>query len=252
MKVSIITVVYNNQATLDHAIRSILSQDYPDIELIIIDGGSTDGTLDVIQSYKNQISRWISEPDQGIFDAMNKGIQLATGDIIGILNSDDFYANNQVISRVVAEFKTQQVDSVFADLVFVKPDNLNQVVRYYGSANFHPSRFAWGWMQAHPTFFVKREIYQKYGLFKIDYQIAADYELSIRFLAKHQISYGYIPQVLVKMRTGGVSNRTLLSNWILNQEIVRGCRENGIQTNIFKVLSKYPQKIFMQLLRKPK
>lgn len=252
MKVSIITVVYNNQATLDHAIHSVLSQDYPDIEYIIIDGGSTDKTVEIIQSYPDQISQWISEPDQGIFDAMNKGIKLATGDIIGILNSDDFYADDQVISRVVAEFKTKQVDSVFADLVFVKPDNLNQVVRYYSSANFHPDRFAWGWMQAHPTFFVKREIYQKYDLFKTDYQIAADYELSIRFLAKHQISYSYIPQVLVKMRTGGVSNRTLFSNWILNQEIVRGCRENGIETNMFKVLSKYPQKIFMQLLRKPK
>ena len=249
MKVTLITVVYNNRATIAHAINSVLSQDYPDIEYIIVDGQSTDGTTEIIRSYQDRLSQLICEPDGGIYDAMNKGLIRATGEIVGFLNSDDFYPNSNIISTVVQTFKTHNVDSVFGDLVFVSPQNLDRVVRYYSSAHFHPRRFAWGWMQAHPTFFVRRQIYEKYGLFKTDYQIAADYELSVRFLAKHKISYHYIPQVLVKMRTGGISNKNLISNWILNKEIVRSCTENDIPTNMVKVLSKYPTKIF-QIIQK--
>jgi glycosyltransferase involved in cell wall biosynthesis len=180
---------------------------------------------------------------------MNKGLKLATGDIIGILNSDDFYANNNIISEVVNEFKKTQADLVFGDIVFVKPENLDKITRYYSSANFHPNKFAWGWMPAHPSCFLKREVYEKYGNFKIDYKIAADYEILTRFMAKYDISYSYIPKVFVKMRTGGVSSANFKSNWILNKEIVRACRENGIQTNMPKVLLKYFTKIF-QLVRK--
>ena len=182
---------------------------------------------------------------------MNKGINLATGDVIGILNSDDFYINNEVISIITNEFMTKNVDSVFADLVYVKADDSDRIVRYYSSAKFHPKKMAYGWMPAHPTFFVKREIYKQYGLYKTNYQIAADYELAARFLVKNKISYSYIPKVLVKMRKGGVSTRSLKSNWILNKEIIRACAENDIKTNIIKVFSKYPAKIF-QLIRKPK
>ncbi len=249
MKVSIITVVYNNQKTVDYAIQSVLSQDYPNIEYIVIDGQSTDKTLEKIKPYQNRIAHFLSEPDQGIYDAMNKGLKLATGDIIGILNSDDFYANNNIISEIVNEFQKKQVDLVFGDIVFVKPDNLEKVTRYYSSANFHPKKFAWGWMPAHPSCFLKREVYEKYGIFKIDYKIAADYEILTRFMAKHGISYSYIPKVFVKMRTGGVSSANLKSNWILNQEIVRACRENDIKTNMAKVLLKYFTKVF-QLIRK--
>ncbi|MDY7048506.1 MAG: glycosyltransferase family 2 protein [Microcystis panniformis WG22] len=250
MKVSIITVVYNNQATIAHAISSVLSQDYSDIEYIVIDGASTDSTIEIIQSYSEKIAKFISEPDQGIYDAMNKGLNLATGDIVGILNSDDFYANNQVISQVVREFKNKSVDLVFADTVYVKPENLNRVVRYYSSPNFYPWKFAWGWMPAHPSCFLKLEVYEKYGHFKTDYKIASDYEILVRFMAKYKISYSYMPQVLVKMRTGGVSNKNLLSNWILNNEIIRACQENGIKTNMLKVLSKYLTKIF-QIIKIP-
>lgn len=251
MKVSIITVVFNNKDTIEQAINSVLSQDYQNIEYIVVDGESTDGTVAKIEAYENKISVFISEKDQGIYDAMNKGLKIATGEIIGILNSDDFYQNSQIISRVVQEFKAKLVDLVFGDIVFVEPTNLNKIVRYYSSSDFHPKKFAWGWMPAHPSCFLKREVYDQYGYFKTDYEIASDYEILTRFMAKYGISYSYIPEVLVKMRTGGVSNKTIFSNWILNQEIVRACTENDIPTNMLKVLSKYPTKIF-QLIRRPK
>ncbi len=247
MKISIITVVYNNKSTIDYAIKSILNQSYPSIEHIVIDGSSTDGTIEEIKKYGGKIAKFISEPDKGIYDAMNKGLKLATGDLIGILNSDDFYANDNIISEIVDEFKKKQVDIVFGDIVFVKPENLDKVTRYYSSANFHPKKFAWGWMPAHPSCFLKREVYEKYGNFKTDYKIAADYEILTRFMAKYGISYSYIPKVFVKMRTGGVSSANLKSNWILNQEIVRACRENGIQTSMPQVLLKYFIKIFQLL-----
>ena len=187
----------------------------------------------------------------GIYDAMNKGIRLATGDIIGILNSDDFYINNDVISTVVNVFMAENVDYVFADLVYVRADDLDKIVRYYSLATFHPKKMAYGWMPAHPTFFAKIKIYEQYGLYKTDYRIAVDYELIARFLVKNKVSYSYISQVLVKMRTGGASTRNLKSNWILNKEILRACAENGIKTNMIKVLSKYPTKI-PQSIKKPK
>ena len=255
MRISIITVVYNSKDTIQDAMDSVLLQEYDDLEYIIVDGASTDGTVEVINeaieiNSKRNI-KFISEKDSGIYDAMNKGISLATGDIIGMLNSDDFYINHNIISTVVNEFMTNSVDSVFADLLYVRADDSDKIVRYYSSAGFHPKKMAYGWMPAHPTFFVKREIYEQYGLYKCDYQIAADYELIARFLVKNKVSYSYIPKVLVKMRTGGASTRNLKSNWILNKEILRACAENGIKTNIIKVLSKYPTKIF-QLIKKPK
>ena len=242
-KISIITVVYNNSKTIGWAIESILAQDYPNIEHIIIDGASTDGTLDIIKSYSDRIAKFISEPDKGIYDAMNKGLKLATGDIIGILNSDDFYASNTAISDIVREFDTKKVDLVFGDLVFVKPEDLNKIVRTYSTPDFHPDKFAWGWMPPHPTCYIKKSVYQRYGYFKTDYRIAADYEILTRFMAKHRITYSHIPKVLIKMRTGGVSTRNLKSNRILNQEIVRCCAENGIKTNALKVYSKYLTKV---------
>jgi glycosyltransferase involved in cell wall biosynthesis len=250
MKVSIITVVYNNKVTIADAIESVLSQDYPEIEHIIIDGLSTDGTQEIIRSYGDRITRFVSEKDKGIYDAMNKGIKLASGNIIGILNSDDFYENNDVISTVVKEFEAKNVDSVFADLVFITREEPQKIVRYYDSSYFNSKRFSYGWMPAHPTFFVKRDIYERYGLFKTDYKIASDYELLARFLAKYKISYSYIPKVIIKMRTGGLSTKNLKSSWILNKEVVRACTENGIKTNIFKIYSKYFTK-YLQLLKRP-
>lgn len=249
MKVSIITVVYNNAATIKDAIDSVLSQTYKNIEYIIIDGASTDGTVEIVKSYGDKIATFISEPDRGLYDAMNKGIALATGEIVGILNSDDFYIHDRVIERVVREFEEKEVDSVYADLVYVKPENLDKVVRYYDSSHFSPEKFAYGWMPAHPTFFVKREIYKKYGVFRTDLKIGADFDILARFLYTHKISYSYIKEVLVKMRVGGVST-SFSSIWINNIEQLKVCKDNGIDTNIWKILSKYPSKIMGILNRK--
>ena len=242
LKISIITVVLNNKETIQDAISSVLDQTYKDIEYIIIDGASTDGSIETIKSYGDKITKFVSEPDKGLYDAMNKGIKLATGDVIGILNSDDFYIDEFVIERVVREFEKKQVDSVYADLVYVNPENLDKIVRYYDSSHFNPQRFAYGWMPAHPTFFVKRKAYEKYGVFRTDLKIAADFDILARFLYIHKISYSYTKEVLVKMRTGGVST-SFNSIWINNIETLRVCRDNGIKTNIFKILSKYPAKI---------
>ncbi len=250
MKVTIITAVLNGRDSIEDCILSILNQDYPDIEHIIIDGGSSDDTLDIIKKYEGRISSVISENDNGMYEALNKGITMATGDIVGILNSDDFYSTNTVISDVIEEFRKTKVDSVFADLVFVKKNDHQKIVRYYRSSNFNTNKFAYGWMPAHPTFFTKRVIYKKYGVFKTDYRIASDFELMVRFLATHGISYSYIPKVLVKMRMGGISTKNLKSNWILNKEILRACTENGIKTDMIKIFSKYSSKIF-QLIHKP-
>jgi len=242
MKVSIITVVYNNAHVIKSAIDSVLSQTYSDIEYIIIDGKSIDGTVAIINSYGNKITKFISELDNGIYDAMNKGLKLATGDIVGILNSDDFYINEFVIEKLVKVFESKDVDSIYADLVYVKANNLDRIVRYYDSSYFHPNKFAYGWMPAHPTFFARREVYLKHGYFKVDYKIAADYELLVRFLFKNSISYCYIPEVLVKMRMGGVST-SWRSVYINTFEQLRACKENGIQTSLVKLFYKYPQKL---------
>ena len=234
--------MWNNKNSIKNAIDSVLNQTYKNIEYIIIDGVSTDGTIEIVRSYGDKVSKFLSEPDSGLYDAMNKGIFLATGDVVGILNSDDFYIDDQVIQRVVKEFEVKDVDSVYADLEFVKPVNLDKTVRYYDSSKFNPSKFAYGWMPAHPTFFVKRDIYKKYGVFRADLKIAADFDILARFLFTHKISYSYMQEVLVKMRLGGVS--TSFNNiWIINIEQLQVCRDNHINTNIFKILLKYPIKI---------
>lgn len=251
MKVSIITVALNNAEYIEACIQSVINQDYKNIEHIVIDGGSTDGTIDVIKQYEDKIKVCISEPDDGVYDAINKGICISSGDIIGILHSDDIYIDEHVISNVVREFSKDNVDSVYADLVYVERNNLKNVVRYYDSSVFEISKFVYGWMPAHPTCFIKKDIYEKYGFYKTDYIIAADYELLVRFYAKHGVSYSYLPKVIVKMRRGGLSTRNFKSNVILNKEIVRACRENGIETNIFKVYSKYFVKL-AQLFKRPR
>lgn len=248
MKVSIVTVVWNNKDTIKYAIESVLSQTYPNVEYIIIDGASTDGTIDVIKGYGNKINKFISEPDHGIYDAMNKGLKLATGDVIGILNSDDMYINNHIIEKIVKIFELHNVDSLFADLVFVRSDNLERTIRYYDSSKCLPNNFKKALYPAHPTFFVKREIYEKYGYFKTDYKIAADFDLMARFLYTHNISYYYLQEPIIKMRIGGVST-SLKSLYINTIEQLRVCKENGIKTNIGQILLKYPSKL-IGLIRK--
>lgn len=244
MKVSIITVCYNSASTIMNTIDSVLNQSYKNIEYIIVDGKSKDGSVELISKYGDRISRLISEPDKGIYDAMNKGIKLATGDIVGILNSDDFFNNNGVVQLIVDEFIKSNIDAVYGDVQFVKPSNLNKVVRYYSSKRFCIRKFKFGFMPAHPSFYVRREYFEKYGYYKTDYKIGADFELLIRFLYKNKLKCKYLQTTFVTMRTGGVSTRSLKSNIVLNSEILRACRENGIKTNILNIYSKYFVKVF--------
>jgi glycosyltransferase involved in cell wall biosynthesis len=244
MKISIITVCFNSVSHIEDAINSVALQDHGNIEHIIIDGGSTDGTIELLKKHDGKISKWISEPDHGIYDAMNKGIGYATGEVVGMLNSDDFYCNEKIISAVADSFEDTQIDAVYGDLIFVDPDNLNRTVRTYSSAKWSPARFAKGYMPAHPTFFVRRKYYESFGLFETDYQIAADYEMLIRLLYVHKLNYKYLPLTMVKMRKGGVSSNGIKSNIILNREIVRACRKHGIKTSALKIYPKYFNKVF--------
>ncbi len=246
--VSIISVSYNSIRTISDTIKSVLAQTYPNIEYIIIDGSSTDGTIELVNSFGNKISKFTSEPDNGIYDAINKGIRLATGDIIGILHSDDFFYNEFVIEKVVKSFSDNDIDAVFGDVQFVDSKKTSKIVRYYSSKHFNPRKFKYGFMPPHPSFYVRRELYDKLGFYKTDYKIAADFELLIRFLYVNQIKCKYLEMIFVSMRTGGVSNRSILSNYTLNKEIARACRENGIRTNYFNIYSKYITKIFEYLV----
>jgi glycosyltransferase involved in cell wall biosynthesis len=248
-KISIITVTYNSAATIEDTVCSVLSQEYPNIEYIVVDGASKDRTMGVVGRYRNRIAKMVSEPDRGVYDAMNKGVGLATGEIVGILHSDDVYADSQAISRIAGVFEKERPDTVFGDLVMVDRRDTSHIIRYYRGENFRPELLAWGWMPPHPTFFVKRECYLKYGVFKTDYKIAGDYDLIARFLWKARLSYSYLPGVLVKMRVGGISTRNFRSTIVLNKEIVRACRENGIQTNLLMVYSKYFSKIWQRFRR---
>ena len=243
MKVSIITVTYNSAGTLRDTLESVKNQDYPDVEHILVDGASKDDTVKIIQAYSH-VAKYVSEKDRGLYDAINKGILMSTGDVVGILNSDDFFPHKQVISHMVKCFKENDADAVFGDIAFVRPENLEKVIRLYSSRKFYPGKFKYGYMPAHPSFYVKRKFYEEYGLYKLDYKIAADYELLMRFMYTNQLKYAYLPEVMVYMRTGGVSNKNILSRYVLNKEIIRACKENGVKTNMFIISLKYFNKVF--------
>ena len=244
MNISIITATFNSSAHIADCVKSVNDQTYHDIEHIIVDGASKDNTLEIVNGIPNRVGKIISEPDKGIYDAMNKGIQAATGDVIGILNSDDFFTSDDVIQTVVDSFKNNDIDALYGDVHFVSPDNLSKSVRYYSSSVFKPSLFRFGFMPAHPSFYMKKECYDKYGLYALDYKIASDYDLLIRFLYKEKINYKYIKKDFVTMRTGGVSTENFNSRVTLNKEIVRACRKYGIYTNLLMLSLKYLYKIF--------
>jgi glycosyltransferase involved in cell wall biosynthesis len=251
MKVSIITVCFNSEKTIRDTIESVLSQDYPLIEYIIIDALSQDKTMNIVSEYNSKIATVISEPDQGIYDAMNKGIKLATGNVIGILNSDDLFENPSVITEVVNCFKSEPNASlVFGDVVFVEPSNTQNITRFYSAEKFRSWKLRFGWMPPHPATFFKRAAYEQVGLYSIDYKISADYELFVRMLMVHKLSYTRINKVLVRMRAGGISTAGIKSSLLLNTEIVKACKKNGVYTNLFFVLFKIPFK-FLELLKKP-
>jgi len=245
MKVSIITAVYNSEKTIEDCIKSIITQSYPEIEHIVIDGGSSDRTLEILERYQEHFAYWLSEKDKGFYDAINKGLKVATGDLVGTLNADDLYAHNSVIEKVVNKIKACEVDSCYGDLIYVHPQDTNKVFRYWKSGDYANGQFRKGWMPPHPTFFVRREIYQRYGGFNLDFKISADYELLLRFFEKHKISTCYLPEVLVKMRWGGKSNRNLLNLARKSYEDYKAWQVNNLEGDwgiiVMKNLSKIPQ-----------
>lgn len=234
MKISIITATWNSGATLRDAIESVLSQTYKNIEHIIVDGNSKDNTMDIVREYEPRYNgklKYISEPDNGLYDAMNKGIALATGDVIGILNSDDFYSSNDILQSVADEILN--VDAVYGDIHFVNDSDLNKIVRYYSSANFKPDRMKMGFMPAHPSFYCRREIYSRYGLFDTSFRIAADFEQLLRLLYIQRIKIKYIPKDFVTMRMGGASTSGFQSYKRIYSEHMKAYRKNGVNGNVF-------------------
>jgi glycosyltransferase involved in cell wall biosynthesis len=242
MKVSIITACLNRRHTIADALAAVRRQVKADIEHIVVDGGSSDGTLEVLAQHRASLAQLIPGPDNGIYDALNKGVAAATGEVIGFLHSDDVFARDDVISSVAGRMQAEALDALYGDVAFVPADDLDRIVRVYSSRRFRPSRIAWGWMPAHPALFVRRDVYREQGAFKTDYRIAADFEFVARIFSRGRLRYAYLPQVLVKMRMGGVSTRGWRSTLTLNREVLRACRANGISTNYLKILSKYPVK----------
>ena len=247
MKISIITVTYNCVSVLTDCLNSVASQSHNNIEHIVIDGASTDGTLSLLNSKIDRLATLVSELDEGIYDAMNKGIKIAKGDIIGFLNSDDFYANNEVISKVVSEFKKEpSLDACYADLIYVNQSNTSKIVRNFKSSEFRQGLFSKGWCPPHPTFFVRRSVYERYGNFDLNYRIASDVDLMMRFLEIHKIKSRHIPEVWVKMRMGGTTNKNFKNIWAQNQEVLSSFDKNGLSVNliifvIYKIFSRFKQ-----------
>lgn len=243
MKFSIITATYNRENTIERALKSIKKQKYKNIELVVIDGDSNDSSLSKIKSLLSYQDICISEKDKGIYDALNKGIFKSSGDIIGFLNSDDLYYDNLVIEKVYSIFKNTKVDVVYGDAIFFKNNNLDKIHRYYKSSPITQRNLAWGKMPAHTAVFIKRDIFERYGNFKINYKICADYEFFCRIAKSDLLNYEYIAEPLVKMSLGGVSTSGINNTILLNKEVLRACSENDIYTNIFMIFSKYPSKL---------
>ncbi len=246
MKVSIITITYNSEKYIENTIQSVVNQDYENIEYIIVDGLSTDNTLDIVNRYQDKISKIISEKDNGLYDAINKGIKAATGDIIGLIHSDDFLASDNVISKYVEKFKNTNAEGVYANLHYVDQHNTNKLIRNWVSGEYKQGLFKKGWMPPHPTFYVKKEVYERYGLYRDDiFKSAADYEFMLRVIHKHQIKVAYLPIVTVKMRMGGVSNASLKNRLKANKEDQLAWEINNLKMPVLlpvlKPLSKLKQ-----------
>lgn len=244
MKISIITVSFNSAQTIQDTIESVLSQDYPSVEYIVVDGASKDGTVDILKSYGDKI-KWISEPDKGIYDAMNKGLKLATGEVIGIIGSDDFYPNNHVLSHIMQAFAEFGTDSVYGDKQYVDFHDKNKIVRYWQTGEYHKDNWLNGWMIPHLAFYLKKSVYDKNGYYLTDFKCSGDYELMLRMLYKYQISTHYLPELVITMRTGGTSNASFKHRIRANKEDRRAWSINNLKprwyTLWWKPLSKIGQ-----------
>ena len=239
MKISIITATFNSENSLKATLNSLFNQDYNNIESIIIDGNSTDSTLGIVERFHNKSKniKLISEPDDGIYDALNKGLAIATGDLIGFVHSDDLLASSEVISELVSEIQNENLDGVYGDLQYVDKENTNKIIRFWKSCEFKPNLLREGWMPPHPTLFLKKEVYEKYGLFDLSFNISADYDFMLRVLNDSELKFGYLPKVITKMRVGGTSNRSL-------ENIIKKTREDYRAIKINKIGN------FLTLIRK--
>ncbi len=244
MKISLITISYNSESSIGDTIDSVLEQDYNNIEYIIVDGNSSDRTMEIVRSYENKISKSISEPDEGLYDALNKGIGMATGEVVGFIHSDDILAGPDILSKIAKTFKEKETDSIYGDLVYVYKQDTSKILRYWKAGKFSRAKIKNGWMPPHPSFYVKREVYQKYGGFDTSFRIAADYDSILRFLGKYRISTAYLPEVLVKMRVGGESNKSLKNIIRKSKEDIKAMKKNGFSAFpaiIIKNISKIHQ-----------
>ena len=243
MKISLITAAYNSGSTLRDTLDSVLRQTWTDLEYIIVDGASRDSTMELVREYEPRFEgrlRWISEPDKGIYDAMNKGLAMATGDVIGILNSDDFFSSDTILEQVATVMEDPDIDAVFGDIHFVHPDDLTKCVRYYSSQSFRRWQMRMGFMPAHPSFYCRRDIYEKYGRFDASFRVSADFELLLRLIFVHRIHTRYIPLDFVTMRTGGASTSGFRSYERILQDHLRAYRQNGVRSNLLLDGLRYP------------
>lgn len=242
MKLSVITVCYNSAKTIGHTLRSVREQTYGDIEHIVIDGGSGDATLEIVNTEGPHVAKLVSEIDNGIYDAMNKGIQFATGDVVAFLNADDYYKHSDVLERVAQVIKAEQLDALYGDVEFFRSGQQEFVTRRYNSGRFSAARLGWGWMPAHPALFVRRSVIERFGPFRTDYRIAGDFEFIARVFRHTELRHRHLPESLVRMRLGGISTSGWRATLLLNQEMIRACRANAIPTNWLKMLLRYPLK----------
>ena len=253
MKISIITATYNSGRTLADTIESVLKQTYQDIEYIVIDGASTDNTKDIVSQYKQLLGdklKFISEKDNGLYEAMNKGISMATGDVIGILNSDDYYTSNDILKKVAEALSDENIDAIYGDVHFVKEENLKHCVRYYSSRLFKPSLMKLGFMPAHPSFYCRQEIYKKCGKFDTKYKVAADFEQLLRIIYIHKVRTKYLPIDFVTMRTGGISNTNMNSRWTIMKDHLRALRSHKVKSSILLLNIRYIYKL-LEVLASP-
>ncbi len=250
MKISLITVTYNSEKYLSHCIESVQRQSYIDLEHIIIDGKSTDNTVSIIKKYEAGIAKWVSESDKGMYDAINKGMDMATGEVIGILNSDDILVSADVISSIAQTFKEQNVDSVYGDLEYVDQENTDKIYRVWKGRKYRRNLFKTGWMPGHPTFYIKKELINKYGGYESHYFTAADYEFMARYLFKHKISSFYLPQLIVKMRRGGASNKSINQRLRANRRDYLAMKKNNIPLPFVVSILKPLLKIHQYSIRK--
>jgi len=243
MKITLITASYNSATTLEETIKSVIAQNYPLLEYIVIDGASTDNTIEIIKKYEKHITKWVSEKDKGIYDAFNKGLEMASGDIIGFLNSDDMFAQNDALKKIAKIFQTKSVDGVYGDLHYVDFDNTQRVVRKWKAGHYKPGAFLYGWMPPHPSLYLRKSCYTKYGNFNTSFISAADYELMLRMIHKNQIILAYLPEVVVKMRMGGISNKSVLNRIRANKEDRRAWKVNKLKMPFYTTWLKPLRKI---------